>query len=84
MNQESFIRKMRAIHKALTDSDNCIDTVEALMVLSASLGYVLAQGGVDEADLEEAYQKLITDIDTARMSALAYGVTVDAIGKAKK
>lgn len=83
MQQESFVRKMKAIHKALADGDENIDTVEAIMVLAASLGYVLARGLTDEADLEHAYNKLIIDIDTARLSALAFGLTVDAIDKAK-
>ena len=83
MQQESFIRKMKAIHKALADGEDNIDTVEAIMVLAASLGYVLAQGLADEADLEYAYSKLIADIDTARVSALAFGTTQEVINRAK-
>jgi len=83
MQQESFVRKMKAIHKALADGDDNIDTVEAIMVLAASLGYVLAHGLSDEADLAYAYSKLIADIDTARVSALAMEVASNAIDKAK-
>lgn len=84
MNQETFIRKMKAIHKAIADGKDSIDTIEAIMVLASTLGYVLAQGLDDEADLESVYGRLISDIDTARQSSLAYGVTMDAIGRAKQ
>ena len=83
MREETFVRKMKAVHAAVADGDENIDTVEAIMVLAASLGYVLARGLTDEADLEYAYSKLIADIDTARVSALAMEVASNAINRAK-
>ena len=86
-DRETTTEMMKRLLAAIKTEDDGIEPHIAIPALNFTLGYVLGQaieGEIDNIKLAEIYSNVISEVDYARRTAAAIGVTYDAIEKAKQ